>query len=269
MDHGNTWHLTAGQTESYERIKVPRLFGPMTGRFLEHVPLRPGQRVLDVACGTGIVARLAAPRVAPSGRVTGLDMNADMLAVAAARTAIEGSTISWRQGDAAALPFPAACFDVVLCQQGLQFFPDRARALEEMRRVLVPGGTVALCVFGAPSAYNAALAAGLARHADDRVARRSLAPFALADAAYLLTALMEADLRDVEMHRAMLMRRVEPTQEWLLQDSAGLPYGTTLADMEPATRAALMREIAAGLREFWEREAFMVPTPLNVVVARK
>lgn len=269
MEQGDRWKLTPGQAESYERVKVPRLFGPMAVQFLRHVALVPGQRVLDVACGTGVVTRLAASRVAPSGAVTGLDLNADMLAVAEAQSVPQPARVDWRQGDAAALPFPEASFDVVLCQQALQFFPDRVLALREMRRVVVPGGMVALCVFGAPSAYNAALAEGLFRHADDRVGKRSLAPFALADAAGLRALVEESGLREIEMRAAAMMRRVEPTQEWLLQDSAGLPYAAALADMEPATRATFVREIAARLREFWEGDAFMVPTASHVVLARK
>jgi ubiquinone/menaquinone biosynthesis C-methylase UbiE len=266
---GNRWQLTARQAESYERVKVPRLFGPMAARFLERIPLRPGQRVLDVACGTGIVARLAASQVGPSGSVTGLDLNADMLAVASGAAAAHAVPVHWRQGDAAALPFPDACFDAVLCQQGLQFFSDRALALREMRRVAVSGGIVAVCVFGPPSAYNAALAEGLGRYSDEETARRCLAPFALADERQLRSVMAEAGLHAIEMHATVLERRVEPTQEWLLQDSAGLPYAPVLADMEAATRAAFMREIAARLKEFWERDAFVVPTPLNVALARK
>ena len=269
MVHGDRWRLTASQAESYERFKVPRLFSPMAAQFLGYVPLRAGHRVLDLACGTGVVARLAARRVAPSGSVTGLDLNPHMLAVAARRRADEGVAVRWRAGDAAALPFPDACFDVALCQQGLQFFPDRFSALGEMRRVLVPGGVVAACVFGAPSAYNAALAEALARHANREVAARSLAPFALADAVALRDAMAKAGLRDIELNAAVLTRRIEPTQEWLLQDSAGLPYAAVLAEMEPQTRAVLVREIAGRLKAFWEREAFMVPVALHVALARK
>src|SRR5262245_8334644 len=88
MGQGDHWRLTARQADSYERIKVPRLFAPMAVQFLTHVPLQAGDRVLDVACGTGIAARLAARRVAPGGRVAGLDLNPDMLAVASSRSVV-------------------------------------------------------------------------------------------------------------------------------------------------------------------------------------
>ena len=100
--------------------------------------------MLDVACGTGIVARLAAQQVGTTGLVTGVDLNPGMLEVARAHTPTSGAAVDWREGDAGALPCDDASYDVVLCQQGLQFFPDQPRALREMHRVLVSGGRLAL-----------------------------------------------------------------------------------------------------------------------------
>ena len=98
--------------------------------------------MLDVGCGTGIVARTAADRVGPSGSVTGLDLNEAMLTVARRVR----PDIDWRQGDASALPFDDETFDTVLSQMALMFVPDRAAALREMARVVAPGGTVGLLV---------------------------------------------------------------------------------------------------------------------------
>ena len=96
--------------------------------------------MLDAACGTGVVARYAAPR---AGHVVGVDVNAGMLAVAA-RIAPQ---LEWVQADVAALPFADGAFDLVLCEQGLQFMPDRAAALAELQRVLAPGGRIVASVW--------------------------------------------------------------------------------------------------------------------------
>src|SRR2546423_7647865 len=93
------WQVSGSAPESYEHYAVRQLFRDLAERLLAHVPLRPGDRVLDVACGTGIVARIAAPRVAPTGKVVGVDLNEAMLAVARARSAEEGTSIVWKQGD--------------------------------------------------------------------------------------------------------------------------------------------------------------------------
>lgn len=123
--------------EMYERLLVEPLFRPWADVLLEGVHLASGDRVLDLACGTGIVARRAKERLGDTGRVVGVDLSPQMIAVARA----VAPSIEWREGNVISLPFDATeKFDVVLCQQGLQFFPDKPAAAREMRRVLAPGG---------------------------------------------------------------------------------------------------------------------------------
>jgi SAM-dependent methyltransferase len=133
--------------EIYEQWLVPSVFEALTGRFLATLQPRSGMRALDVACGTGIVARRIAGVVGPSGRVTGLDLNPAMIDVA--RTTAERAhlAIDWHTGRAESLPFADASFDLVVCQQGLQFTVDKSAAVAEMRRVLAPGGSVAVSVW--------------------------------------------------------------------------------------------------------------------------
>jgi SAM-dependent methyltransferase len=133
--------------EAYEDAFVPAFFAQWAPLLCEAVLLTAGQQVLDVACGTGIVARTAARTVGPQN-VVGLDLNEAMLTVASR----VDPDISWRQGDVAALPLPDASFDAVLCQMALMFFPDRPAALREMARVTRPGGSVGVLV---PSSLDA------------------------------------------------------------------------------------------------------------------
>ncbi|MDQ3784716.1 MAG: methyltransferase domain-containing protein [Actinomycetota bacterium] len=138
-----TFQLSVDEAEIYETRFVPALFGEWAPHLVEAGGVAAGQSILDVACGTGIVARTAADRIAGHGRVTGLDINEGMLAIAQRLR----PDIDWQHGDAADLPFPDATFEVVLCQASLMFFPDRARALREMARVTTAGGTVAVQVW--------------------------------------------------------------------------------------------------------------------------
>ncbi|HEU4368132.1 MAG TPA: methyltransferase domain-containing protein [Methylomirabilota bacterium] len=181
--------------EIYQREMVPASFARWAPDLVELAGVGPGQHVLDVACGTGVVTRLVAERVGSSGRAAGLDVNADMLA--AARTASPGSRIEWHEGRAQALPFPDGTFDVVLCQQGLQFFPDRTAGLREMRRVLVPGGRLALSCWRSVEHQPGmrALEQALAWHVGARNA--ALPPLSLGDREQLRGLLAAVGFREV------------------------------------------------------------------------
>lgn len=128
--------------EVYEEMFVPALFRRWGPIMVDAAGIQPGDQVLDIACGTGILARAAAERVGPQGRVIGLDPNPDMLSVARRKN----TNIEWRDGRAEALPFPDDSFDAVVSQFGLMFFDDRPAALREMMRVLRPGGRLAVAV---------------------------------------------------------------------------------------------------------------------------
>ena len=137
------FQITREQAETYEERFVPALFAQWVAPMLDAVGIGEGQSVLDVACGTGILTRHAADRAGPTGRATGLDLNQAMLDVASRVR----PDLSWRRGDVAAIPFDDESFDVVTCQAALFFFPDVTAALQEMRRVTRPDGTVGVQVF--------------------------------------------------------------------------------------------------------------------------
>jgi ubiquinone/menaquinone biosynthesis C-methylase UbiE len=151
MSDQGQWQVVGNAAETYERALVPAVFAAWAPFVVALAGPRPGERVLDVACGTGVVARLAAQRVGRAGKVVGLDLNPGMLAVAASATANEPTTsasLTWQEASATKMPFPDAAFDIVYCQLGLQFFPDRPAALHEMYRVLAPGGRLGLMCGG-------------------------------------------------------------------------------------------------------------------------
>jgi ubiquinone/menaquinone biosynthesis C-methylase UbiE len=139
------WQIEGSAAELYQRYLVPGITSKWAEDLVHRAQLRAGEQVLDVACGTGVVARLAAKKIA-SGQVTALDLNAGMLAVARGVLS-DGPPVNWMEGSALDLPFPPGRFDAVLCQLGLQFFSDQPRTLREMRRVVRAPGRVALSVY--------------------------------------------------------------------------------------------------------------------------
>jgi SAM-dependent methyltransferase len=132
------WGAPADFPAIYEQLNVPAFFAAFSDELLDRARLDDGERILDVATGTGVVLRRARERYPGRARAVGLDITPGMLAVA--RDKAQGLDIEFVEGDAADLPFEDGAFDVVTCQQGLQFFPERDRALREFRRVLAPGG---------------------------------------------------------------------------------------------------------------------------------
>ena len=168
---------------SYQDVIVPALMEEWAPRVAEAAGIRLGHRVLDVACGTGVLTREAGRRAGFSGAVTGLDLNPAMLAVAARLT----PTLQWQQGNAEALPFPDQSFDAVVSQFGLMFVPDPVAALGEMMRVLEPGGRLAVAVWASLSetpAYAAEVRL-VERLAGPEAGAALRAPFALGDPARL------------------------------------------------------------------------------------
>lgn len=189
----------ASPAEVYDRFFVPALFQQWGTVVTAAAELKPGERVLDVACGTGALACVAHAEVGAAGSVVGLDTNEEMLEVARRKEA----SIEWRNGRAEALPFRDESFDRVVSQFGFMFFEDRPAALREMMRVLRPGGKLAVAVCDAldHSAGYAVLAELLHRLFGQQVTEAFRAPFALGDPQQLLEICAAAGVDDATVSR--------------------------------------------------------------------
>jgi SAM-dependent methyltransferase len=182
---------------AYEALFVPALFAQWAPKVADAARIEPGQRVLDVACGTGILAREAISRAGSGGRVAGIDPSPGMIAVAK-RIA---PAVEWREGVAELLPFADRSFDAVVSQFGLMFFTDRRKALREMMRVLAPGGRLAVAVWDSLDriAAYASVVALLEQTAGRPAADALRAPFVLGDVKDLAALLSEAGVGSAEI----------------------------------------------------------------------
>lgn len=235
--------------EIYDSWFVPVLFAPVAEQMVAGAAQPPQARVLDIACGTGIVARTVAARLHGQGQITGLDLNPAMLRVARRRSEAAGLEIDWVQGDAQALPFPDAVFDLVFCQQAIQFFPDRALAVAEMHRVLAPGGEVAVACWRG-LARNPFFA-HLAQVVQQQVGSDALAlPFALDDPLELTGLLQQAGLQDVSVEPiAFTAAYGDPERFVEMQITASAAGIRSLQGMDPAELATVIEAIRAGMAE--------------------
>ena len=187
--------VTAAQ--AYENLHVPALFQQWAPRVIEAANILSGHRVLDVACGTGVLARQALSEVGPNGIVAGVDIAPGMLAVASDRA----PSIEWKLAAADSLPYPDNSFDAVVSQFGLMFFPDRKQALKEMLRVLKPNGHLAVAVWDSlenSEAYPQEVDL-LERLAGREASNALRAPFVLGDTGGLFTLFSRAGVDSVEV----------------------------------------------------------------------
>ncbi|WP_416886642.1 class I SAM-dependent methyltransferase [Marinospirillum sp.] len=264
------WQLDRSAPEAYEAYLVPPMFAPWAERLLDRATAREGERVLDVACGTGIVARRAAPRVGAEGTVVGLDVNEGMLAEAKANAPAGEPGIEWRQGDAANLPFDDGNFDVVCCQQALQFFDDPAAALGEIHRVLAPGGRAALSVWR-PLEYNpgyVVLADALERHVSDEAAAMMRSPFPAWELDDLREIADETAFDEPTVSIEVGSVRYPSVEEFVRREAASSPLSASLAGVEPAVREALVEEVRSGLRDRIDDEGIVHPMETYVLAGR-
>jgi ubiquinone/menaquinone biosynthesis C-methylase UbiE len=241
------FQLARRQAEAYDRH---------TGVFMDGsaqllaagASIGPGDVVLDLACGTGLVAGHAAPLVSPGGRVVGADINPAMLAVARERNP---DAVEWVEAPCDALPFDDATFTHVICQQGLQFFPDPIAALGEAHRVLRPGGVVIATVWATPG-HNPYIEQQLARLAEldpsvvDSV-RRATPP--MADL-FLSTTAEAAGFGAIGI--TMLEHEVDVPDlaTWFLDQTGGTPWGPTIVALDDEGRTALTVEMTNRLSEY-------------------
>ena len=253
--------------ENYQRYFVPAIGGPFAADLIEDAALSPGERVLDVACGTGVVTRLAAERVGPNGTVAALDVNPAMLA-AARSIPSSGAAIQWYETSAEAMPLPDGAFDVVLCQLGLQFIPDKKAAVREMRRVLVPGGRV-LVSTPPPNAFFNVLDQALARHVGDQAAGFVRMVFSLSAPEMIERLFRDAGFDDVAVRTYSKPLRLPVARDFLWQYVHCTPLSAMLSNLDAAIIAALERDVVGGWQPWSDDGGMRCAQEMNVAKAHK
>ena len=274
MNDDGRWQLHGSAPELYERYLVPAVTSLWAADLVERAAPRSGERVLDLACGTGIVTRLAAARMG-AGRIVGVDINAGMLAVARSLSTSAASLIEWREGSALDLPFPDDVFDLIICQLGLQFFPDKPAALGEMQRVAAPAGRIALSVFSAIEHTPAAnaLADALDRHVGVGASRAKRSEHALCDTQELRALVTGAGFRDVTVETVTQTIRFPSAAEYVRLQLSATPLSVVFDAMDGSrrreTRDAITCDLIASLHVEPETAELIFPQEAYVLLANK
>lgn len=259
----------------FEDYFAPALFKPWAAKLLEDARIQDDERVLDLACATGTVARQVAAILGPRGTVDGLDFSPAMLAVARSLPAPQSPAITWTEGSASDLPYADGSFDVVLSQQGLQFFPERTKAAKEIHRVLRPGGRLVASVWHGTDAHPVyrSLFQAVAGKLGVPFSEVSV-PFSLGDRDELTTYVGSGGFSDIEVRSQELDVRFKSPDRFVQLSAIGaaavIPAFTA---MDPDTRSRMAEEIAVELDHeisgYVKGDELVFPTALNVVIARK
>lgn len=272
MSAGDRWsasfaNASADGMTTYDEVFVPRLFTPWAEVLLDRVGVREGDAVLDVATGPGTVARLAAARVGPAGRVTGADLSPAMLDIARAK----GGGVEYVESPADALAVPDASYDVVTCQQGLQFFPDKPAALREMRRASRPGARLGIAVWRdiEESPFFAALRDAVARVlGDDAAALYAGGPWGMGDADTLAAVVRDAGFDDVRVGAERLPVTFEGGPSQVLSTLAAASVAPMVRTLDGAGLEALEEAAAEALAPMTGTDgAVRSESSTNVLVA--
>jgi ubiquinone/menaquinone biosynthesis C-methylase UbiE len=256
---------------AYDEYLVPRLFTPWARVLLDSLMLAPGERVLDVACGPGVVTRMAAERVGPAGRVTGADISPPMLEIARGKPApANAAPIDYLESPAAPLAVPDHAYDVVTCQHGFQFFPDRPAAATEIRRALKPGRRVGIAVWGPISecVHFSTLHTALLEHVPRDLADLLLLPFGWSSPEDLNQLLVDAGFQDVRIDGWELPLTFEAGPAQAAASITGTPLGPGLAEQPEATREALRRDLESRFALYTRDGAVHSKMSANIATAR-
>jgi SAM-dependent methyltransferase len=266
------WSAQGGSGPAvYQDFLVPAMFTPFAEQLVAAVGVAEGARVLDIACGTGIVTRFAAQAAGPGGAVTGVDLGPPMLAVAREQASPDGSApIEYLEGSADAMPVPDAAFDVATCHHGLQFFPDRVAALRDARRALRPGGRIAVgCWSGTEGSAAGFLAIddALERHVSAEAGAMMRSPFSVS-VEELERLLGEAGFSDIETSMPTMDATFAAHEDFAPRAISAGPIAPLYAAVAEDARAAVAAEVAAALEPYATGDGRVTfPMRSNVAIA--
>lgn len=265
MDNIERGQVTNSAAEIYDAFFVPALFEEWPQHLIRAAGINDAADVLDVACGTGVLARAVRQQVGQAGRVVGIDINPSMLAVARSRS----TNIEWYEGSAEDLPFVTSEFDSVVSQFGLMFFADRRRALREMVRILRHGGRLAIAVWASLEATPgyAAMVRLLARLFGDDTAEGLRAPYVLGNRDQLAGLFEGLQLVGLQIETRLGHAQFPSVEAWVHTDIKGWTLADAIDDVQ---FGVLLAQAKNDLAQFVQPDGSVrFDAPAHIVSARK
>ena len=264
------WQLEGDASLAYDTHIVDVFLQDYSRRLVEVAAIKPGDRVLDVACGTGVMTRLLANKIGSAGQVVGFDLNAGMLA--RARASDETATaIEWRLGNATDMPFADATFDCVICQHGLQFIPDKAAALSEMHRVLADRGRTVISVWRSIEhcPWQAAIADAVERNVGSEQAAQIRSAFSFGDADQLQQLIVAAGFRGVEIRVERETIRHASMADYVPGYISATPVAAAVAGLDKEAQAKFTTDVRDALAAYRVGDGLAAPIEAHVAIGHR
>lgn len=268
MTGENRYELEEAAVAAYERQKVRSIFRPLAEATLTELGNMRLGTVLDVACGTGIMARVIRERNGPAVPVVGVDVSSGMIAAARALSSDLDGTFDWHVASVDSMPLAPGSVDSCFCQQGIQYFPNEGDALAEIRRVLRDNGWLVLTVWTHANAYFRAQSAAMRRHVGEAAAMKALAPFSYPALTRLPGILEVCDFRDVGVREISISRVIADAERGVAEDIEGSPLGPLVEASGEATMRRVVDDILADCAGFITGTELRVPQQASMVTAR-
>ena len=261
------FQLSGNAAAIYENQKVPAMFAPLADATLKVVSLFDDDIVMDVACGTGIVARKVRDKIGSAARIVGADLNEGMIETAKGLTDAQSRSCEWHTANATDLPFEDGTFSIAFCQQGMQFIPDKEGALREIHRVLRPTGRVALTVWNGMADFMVPIADALGRYINSEVAEKARAPFAF-NGETLLPIMSDIGFIDVSIENLTINRIIQATDSAIRDEIMGLPIAPSVKEKGDDVLQIIVQETLDGLSRFLQGTDFIVPQHTHLIQAK-
>jgi ubiquinone/menaquinone biosynthesis C-methylase UbiE len=254
-------------TNTYEELLVPHIMLPCAEILLDQARIEKGQHVLDVACGPGTVTYLAAEKTGPEGRVTGVDISPEMLDIARSKiSALDSAPTEFIESSSAPLNVPDSTYDVVVCQHGLQFFPDRVESLKEMARAGRPNSIVAVAAWGAidKNPIMNAMHQALLDSTSPEIADMMKAPFSMNDLSEIYQIFKDAGLKNIDIQGHTIPVNFEGGIYQVGKCLEATPIASSLSEYQKIT---FKQELDARLEHLLDGDSVKSTTFTHIILA--
>ncbi len=256
---------------SYENILVPVIFDPWAKELIKDYPIWHNKRILDLAAGSGIVTRLLSEIIGTNGSIVAADVNSEMLSVAKELLGEQVSNITFIESSAESLNKPSDSFDIVVCQQGFQFFPDKLAATKEIHRLLAPGGKVIISTWLPVSEchYFGVICDSLISIDEAEISNMMRVPFDFIDRDELINHFENANFNSISVNEKRLPLTIPGGVEQAIKVAYATPIGTKLRDLDDEKQEQFRQEMKERLNILTDDGVTMGQLATNILEAEK